>query len=411
MQIPKIIHLIWLGTDPPHPLMMGWRRRWSSLNPDWQVSVWRELEVDGVLQLTSTLPALATVVPGSVQLDLLDRSCHLAQRANIWRYLVLRQHGGLYVDHDVEPLTPIGPLLESREALTARRQKTYPTMYENAFMAASPGHPWISDLVEGLTKRDPTITLSMGCDYLTEITTRHPEVAISPEYQIVFEPPDDWTAAKREAAMPSKKKTARLASSGALAVHHWASLWHKRGFVARPNPEIIQPPPPLAYLNELQMIIWESGTLGSLRVLEWGTGHSTKLLAYEASQREVGLVVTIDHHGAYQQQAVACCGRASSLLVHAVTADLEGSLTHDRHPDARRSNYATLPLEIAGPWDLIVIDGRRRLECALVASIVASEDTIIILHDYRRFRYQPVRYLLDVVREGPEYLVMKKPRP
>ena len=84
--------------------------------------------------------------------------------------------------------------------------------------------------------------------------------------------------------------------------------------------------------------------------------------------------------------------------------DLAGPLS----PVSMEPNYATLPMTLLRGWDLIVIDGRRRLECALVANVVAFPDTLIALHDYRRERYALVRTILDVVEDLPEYRLMRK---
>jgi mannosyltransferase OCH1-like enzyme len=204
MLIPRLIHQIWLGTAPPHHLMLQWRQRWQALHPSWQVVIWRELESGSSLRLEST-SQLSPIVPGAEQFDLLARACHLAQRANIWRYLVLLQHGGLYIDHDLEPLLPLDSLANNCAAFTARRQNTPYLMCENAFMGAEPSHPWIAELVAKLTTKDPATSLSMGCDYLTEITTHHPEVAIFPEDKIVFVSPANWEAAKSVGVVPSSK--------------------------------------------------------------------------------------------------------------------------------------------------------------------------------------------------------------
>jgi hypothetical protein len=410
MLIPKLIHQIWLGADAPHPLMMEWRRRWRELHPGWELVVWRELGEGPDLHLVGSSLG-RHVTPVNIISALLSRAANLAQRANIWRYLVLREYGGLYVDHDVEPVQPVDSLLEDLTTFTARRSSVPYVMCENAFMGAVPDHPWLADLVTQLPTRDPTVSLSMGCDYLTAVTRRHPEVSVLPTDQVVFDPPADWTLAKQEAVVPN---SSQVYPPWVVAYHHWASLWHKLGFVAlhavlsdRPAPPRLDPA--TSHLPELRAIARSAGTPTGLRVLEWGSGLSTAVLADEVASRGSGVVLTIDHHSTYQQDVLRSL--ANRHVVHAVAKELDGPLTPDSFPSAAESNYGTCALEVAGPWDLIVVDGRRRAECCLVASLVASEDTIVALHDYRRFRYQPIRSILDVVRTGEEYLVMKKRRP
>ena len=38
MLVPKVIHYIWLGSKPMHPLMVAWRKKWAELHPTWTTS-------------------------------------------------------------------------------------------------------------------------------------------------------------------------------------------------------------------------------------------------------------------------------------------------------------------------------------------------------------------------------------
>src|SRR5215207_445590 len=72
--------------------------------------------------------------------------------------------------------------------------------------------------------------------------------------------------------------------------------------------------------------------------------------------------------------------------------------------------YSTSPLLLGEVFDFIYIGGRRRMECALTSALLAHEETIIVLHDYRRGRYQPIRALFDIVEDGVAFRVMKPRR-
>ena len=50
------------------------------------------------------------------------------------------------------------------------------------------------------------------------------------------------------------------------------------------------------------------------------------------------------------------------------------------------------------------------MECALVASLLCHEDSVVLLHDYRRARYQVARAFYDIVEDGPQFRVMR-PKP
>ena len=156
-------------------------------------------------------------------------------------------------------------------------------------------------------------------------------------------------------------------------------------------------------LDELWSIAEASGRPDDLRVLEWGSGLSTLLLADAVNRRANGYLTTIDHAGAYQQAVLAAVPDVQRAWVQAITVELQGAY----HSADKARNYATYPLGLVGAWDLIVIDGRRRVECALVAAMVSGSETRVALHDFRRVRYTPISKLYDVLGDGLHYRVMR----
>jgi predicted O-methyltransferase YrrM len=154
-------------------------------------------------------------------------------------------------------------------------------------------------------------------------------------------------------------------------------------------------------LIELQDIAGKAGTSERLRVLEWGSGLSTFMLSAAVHARLEGQLVTIDHNAEWQQAALERIPRRSRM--RGLVADVNGS----ENTASQRLFYSTLPLDLPGPWDLIVIDGARRLECALTAAMISDESTLVVLSDYRRARYMPVLKLYNVLVDGAHYRQMQ----
>ncbi len=75
--------------------------------------------------------------------------------------------------------------------------------------------------------------------------------------------------------------------------------------------------------------------------------------------------------------------------------------------DDQGPSYSSYPLYLGMRFDVVFIDGRRRMECALSATQCLAEGGIVILHDWKRSRYQVVRSLFDVVSEEGEFLVLR----
>ena len=221
MHIPKLAHHIWLGGQPLHPLMKLWLAKWISLNPSWHFLLWRE--GDRFEELTCGDIKLTTSAS-----DLLARACHLSQRANIWRYEIVRQLGGLYLDTDMEPFKPIDGLIDDVQAFVVRGTRRNQVVYETAFFGAIPHHPLLNTLVAELPTRDPSITLSLGVDYFTPIVQRTSGVTVIESNLVLFPHPKDWA--------PNSKCTPQAAElqppPEAYAIHRWSSVWSPTGFQA-----------------------------------------------------------------------------------------------------------------------------------------------------------------------------------
>jgi len=93
------IHQIWLGQRPfPEPAVK-WRAAYPDHMPGWECKLWRDRDI----------PALAE---NALCPDLmLDVSMGAGLRSDVIRYEILRQHGGIYLDHDMEILRPLDEII------------------------------------------------------------------------------------------------------------------------------------------------------------------------------------------------------------------------------------------------------------------------------------------------------------
>ncbi|MEN3940682.1 class I SAM-dependent methyltransferase [Prosthecobacter sp. SYSU 5D2] len=106
------------------------------------------------------------------------------------------------------------------------------------------------------------------------------------------------------------------------------------------------------------------------RILEWGPGLSTEIMLDHAPGAQV---LSIEHHEGYYAKANQSLGERVRLV-------------HLR-ADIANSSYATFALD-EGPFDLVFVDGRRRVECVMAALHVLSPGGVILLHDFCRLNYQ-----------------------
>lgn len=92
------------------------------------------------------------------------------KRVDAARYLWLHEYGGIYLDLDSVALRPMGPLLQDRSLLFgyAEKNKRKHNAIPNAFMAASPRHPFLRWIIQQLPKtKDLDIVHATGPNFLT----------------------------------------------------------------------------------------------------------------------------------------------------------------------------------------------------------------------------------------------------
>ena len=233
VSIPKILHYVWLGTKPLHPLMQAWQDKWRALHPGWMIKLWRD---------SADLPQHMLICEG----EIIECRCpsYLAQcptfakRSDVWRYEILEQQGGIYLDTDFEPVKNIEPLLDGIQAFAGLCQTLHgwsdscPDGQRKlevgcSIMGATPHHPWLRELVQRTPRQDPIAQLALAFPFLTEVTGRHPDVLLC-EPEVFY--PVTWDKYALGGRRSLKKD---VIPAGTYAVHRWSSSWYSGGLQPR----------------------------------------------------------------------------------------------------------------------------------------------------------------------------------
>lgn len=127
-RIPKIIHQIWVGTNPFPEKYKQWVRTWQSM-PGWTYKLWTDADVQDFPMINR---------------ELYYKEKNFGTRADILRLEILYREGGLYVDTDFECLRP--ELFEILNSSYDFYCGICPLdcaclMLNNAIIASIPGHP------------------------------------------------------------------------------------------------------------------------------------------------------------------------------------------------------------------------------------------------------------------------------
>jgi hypothetical protein len=128
--IPRVLHQIWLGSQPIPKELNSYRDSWLRQHPGWRHKLWTE---DNFGPLTNQRQFDAARTP--------------AQKCQIARFEILHREGGVYADFDVECRKPIDDLLPG---LTGFAGAEDDGTIGVAVLGAMPGDPLLARVIKSL---------------------------------------------------------------------------------------------------------------------------------------------------------------------------------------------------------------------------------------------------------------------
>ena len=167
--IPRVIHQVWIG---PKPAPRQWMDGWESRHPGWQYTLWDAERITGM---------------GLAHRGLWDAYCRDGRwcgAVNVARVDILAQFGGVYVDSDMECVTPLEGAPFLRSGMFACWSPNNSARVTNAVLGCTPGHPGILEYQRLLGDVDVTDVhpswVKTGAGILTPIMTSRDDVEILP---------------------------------------------------------------------------------------------------------------------------------------------------------------------------------------------------------------------------------------
>ncbi|MFC5729762.1 MULTISPECIES: class I SAM-dependent methyltransferase [Nocardioides] len=132
---------------------------------------------------------------------------------------------------------------------------------------------------------------------------------------------------------------------------------------------------------------WLSARPRPIRVFEYGSGASTVWLAKRADE-----VHSVEHHrgfGEMMSPELTRLANVSFRIVEPVPSSAPAVGSHkEGHSGLDFSDYVNAIDDVAGEFDLIVIDGRAREACLRKAMTRLAPDGIVVFDNSRRRRYR-----------------------
>jgi len=139
------------------------------------------------------------------------------------------------------------------------------------------------------------------------------------------------------------------------------------------------------------------------RVLEWGTGGSTRYLL--ESCPFITRFVSIEHHGGWVDK-VRSIVKDPRLELHHVPANVPPLNPNDKlvkqapwmlaceRDRSMMADYIDFPKTLGTRFDLVFVDGRARAFCVEVGWELLEPGGVLVVHDAQRPEYHPAIYRL-----------------
>ena len=206
--IPKTIHYCWFGRGQKSPSVMKCIDSWKQCCPDYEIKEWNEDNLD-INCCQFVKEAYATKKWAFV--------------SDYVRLYVLKEHGGIYMDTDVEVIKPLDVFL-SHSAFACFEDDVN---IASALIGAETENPWISYLLTYYDNRR-FIRLHGKCDMTAnvEIITRMTAEKYDFKPDNTYQELEDVVLYPKEYFCPKEFATKEIkATENTYAIHHFYGSW------------------------------------------------------------------------------------------------------------------------------------------------------------------------------------------
>lgn len=144
---------------------------------------------------------------------------------------------------------------------------------------------------------------------------------------------------------------------------------------------------------------------GKDSVFEWGMGSSTHIAAHLGISR----LIAIDSVPAWVEIVRAKLSNPTYTFRH---ADIGPTKSYgDPADDSHKDQWPEYSLEVTRenlPFDVYLVDGRFRVACGCQALLHGRNDSLVLVHDFQRVRYQELLTVADKVEQVRTLAVLRR---
>lgn len=157
--IPKVLHFVWIGDESKRP--DNCIQTWKDLNPDYEIKIWGNKELkENKWYNARHMMAMAKQ--------------ELCGVADMMRYEILYEHGGITVDADSICLAPLEDWLLKPDAFSHwENELVRPNLIQVSFMGSVPKNVFFGHLIETLKHKETVVDSmaweSVGTKFISEM--------------------------------------------------------------------------------------------------------------------------------------------------------------------------------------------------------------------------------------------------
>lgn len=213
-KIPKHIHQIWIGGKIPKNFS-ALSKTWQEKHPLWRYTLWTDDKVKNF--------------SFSKCKDAFDKALSIGAKADILRYEILYQYGGVYVDIDFECIKPLDDLVMSHDFFTSIGGFDY---VANSLIGSMAFYPLLEKILHFLEFKTAQELKNPWYDTGPFFFTRqvyhylrkNPGNAVVYPSRFFHPLPNTWRFSYRKGEL-SKDFIHSFFIPETFAVHYWAESW------------------------------------------------------------------------------------------------------------------------------------------------------------------------------------------
>lgn len=206
-KVPKIIHQLWIGDKPPPINAMNSIR---NKNPDYEYNLWNEELIEEKLK-----------IPKRYQRKIENHSA-IWGKADMYRYLILEQFGGVFVDADMIAVEPLDDFLLNKAFFCWENEIARPNLCATSLQAYPPHHIIPKTAIDWIMNNNVNIeqTKTPSWELVGPLLLTRTYHELIPDKSVVNVFPSYY-------ALPDHHSGSKYIGHGKVYMsHEWGSTWN-----------------------------------------------------------------------------------------------------------------------------------------------------------------------------------------